>query len=63
MIKVLENKPCHCTKCNSYLGYDNEDVLTGEYVYFVYGCESRICKYSYLVCPICGEKVIISEEE
>jgi hypothetical protein len=45
------------------LGYDNEDVLTGEYIYFVYGCESRICKYSYLVCPICGEKVIISEEE
>lgn len=59
MIKIMKNV-AKCQHCQTYIGYDDDDIKIGESEYYAYGCEVNISEYKYITCPICENEIRVN---
>ena len=59
MIKVLEHgvRKVTCPNCKAKLQYEQEDIIEGINNDCILG---DVSKYRYIICPDCGEKIVLT---
>ena len=70
MVEIIKEKKlnCKCDNCKSKLSYTKEDVKTrlltrGPCDYGGDACGTEETWIDYIVCPVCGEEIIIRFRE
>ena len=56
----IEMSEAECPQCGTTLRYWPSEVKTEVIDRYIYRYPLKVPLYDYIVCPICGEKIIIS---
>lgn len=56
----LEMSEAECPRCGTTLRYWPSEVKTEVINRYIYRYPLTVPVYNYIVCPICGERIIIS---
>lgn len=56
----LEMSEAECPECGTTLRYWPSEVKTEVIDRYIYRYPLKVAVYNYIVCPICGKRIIIS---
>lgn len=61
--KGIETSEAECSECGTVLRYWPSEVKTEVIDRYIYRYPLKVPLYDYLVCPLCGRRIIISRYE